>query len=91
MHVTIMKIKNHKIFSMHITNSSYYFLRNIIIRLRYFLKYILSLIYHTFILLSSVFYYCVVTKQINSNKYYIITFCIPSNIYSYSYVIINTV
>ena len=37
------------------------------------------------------FYYSVVTKQIISNKYYIITFCIPYNIYSYFYIIIITV
>ena len=41
--------------------------------------------------LSLRFYYCVVTKQMNCNKYYIIAFCIPYNIYSYSYVITVTV
>ena len=30
------------------------------------------------------FSYCIVTKQINSNKYYIIAPCILCNIYSYS-------
>ena len=32
--------------------------------------------------------YCVVTKLMNSNEYYITTSCIPYNTYSYSYVII---
>ena len=42
-----------------------------------------------FLLLSSRLYYCVVTKQINSNKYYITMFCILYN--TYSYIIIVTV
>ena len=37
------------------------------------------------------FYYCVVTKQMNNNKYYITSFFIPYNTYFYSYVIIITV
>ena len=49
--------------------------------------YILSLIYNTFIPLFLGFYYCVVTKQLNSNKYYITTSYIPYNTYFYSYVI----
>ena len=35
--------------------------------------------------------FCVVTKQMNSNKYYIITSCILCNIYFYSYVITVTI
>ena len=35
--------------------------------------------------------YCVVTKQVNNNNYYYITtFCISCNTYSYSYVITVT-
>ena len=44
-----------------------------------------------FNLLSSGFYYYVVTKQMKSNKYYFTTYCIPYNTYSYFYVIIITV
>ena len=40
--------------------------------------------------MSPGFYYCVVTKQINSNKHYITISCILCNIYSYSYVITIT-
>ena len=43
--------------------------------------------FHSIIPLSSEFYYCVITKQMNSNKHYITIFCIPYNIYSYSYII----
>ena len=32
-----------------------------------------------------------VTKQVNGNKYYIATSCIPCNTYSYSYVITITI
>ena len=46
---------------------------------------------NAFIPLSSWFYYCIVTKQMNSNKHYITTFCIFCNIYSYFYVITVTV
>ena len=45
----------------------------------------------TFIPLSSGFYYYVFPKQMNSNKYYITTYFIPCNTYSYSYVITVTV
>ena len=41
--------------------------------------------------LSLGFYSCVVTKQMNRNKYYFTTYCIPSNTYSYFYVFIITV
>ena len=36
-------------------------------------------------------YYCVVIKQMNSNKYYIIASCITCNTYFYSYVITVTI
>ena len=39
----------------------------------------------------SIIFRDVVTKQMNSNKYYITTFCIPCNIYSHSHVITVTV
>ena len=64
-------------------NNEFENIGNIIIWVRYFLKYILSLILNVLIPLSSGFYYCVATKQMNSNKHYITTFCIPCNIYSY--------
>ena len=45
MHITIMKIKNHKkITNLFFKFTKYYFLENINIWVRYFLKYILSLI-----------------------------------------------
>ena len=69
----------------------YYLLENIIIWVKYFLKYILILKKNIFIPLSLRFYYYVVTKQMNSNKYYIITSFISCNTYSYSYVITVTV
>ena len=47
--------------------------------------------FHSIVLLFSGLYYGVVTKQMNSNKHYITTFCIPCNIYSYSYVITVTI
>ena len=72
-----MKIKNHK----KITNLSfkfkkkYYFLENIIIWVRYFLKYILNFIimlrfrqFDLNIPLSSMFYSSIVAKQMNSNN-----------------------
>ena len=37
--------------------------------------------------LSSRFYSYIVTKQMNSNEYYIIVFCITCNTYPYSYLI----
>ena len=37
------------------------------------------------------FYYCVVTKQINRNINYITASCIPYNTYSYSYIIVVTI
>ena len=40
--------------------------------------------------LSLRFYYCVATKQVNNNNYYITTYCIPYNTYSYSYIITVT-
>ena len=47
--------------------------------------------FHSIIPLSSGFYYCVITKQMNSNKYYIAASCIPYNTYFYSYVITITI
>ena len=38
--------------------------------------------------LSSRFYSYIVTKQMNSNEYYIIAFCITCNTYPHSYLII---
>ena len=52
-------------------NNEFENIGNIIIWVRYFLKYILSLILNVLIPLSSGFYYCVATKQMNSNKHYI--------------------
>ena len=74
MHITIIKIKNHK----KLTKSLFQiiFFLNIIIWVKYFIKYILSLILNDFIPLSSGFYYYVVTKEKNSNKRYITAFCI---------------
>ena len=40
-----------------------------------------------FISLSLKFYYCVITKQMNNNKYYITVSFISCNTYTYSYVI----
>ena len=37
--------------------------------------------------LFSGFYFCVITEQMNNNKYYIAVSCIPCNIYSHFYVI----
>ena len=37
------------------------------------------------------FYYCVIIKQMNSNKNYITTFCISCNTYSYSYSCVITI
>ena len=83
---------------MFLSNLKILFLRNIIIWVRYFLKYILIFIlmlqfrqFDLNIPLSLGFYSCVITKQMNSNKYYITTFSIPCNIYFYSYVITITV
>ena len=42
---------------------------------------------NAFIPLSSGFYYYIVTKQMNSNKYYTTTSFISCNTYSYSHVI----
>ena len=44
-----------------------------------------------FISLSLKFYYCVIIKQMNNNKYYITASFIPCNTYTYSYIITITV
>ena len=90
MHISIMKIKNHKL----ITILSFkfkkkkiyiyiYILGNIVIWVKHFLKYILILKKkkNAFIPLYSGFNNYVISKQMNSNKYYITTSFIPYNTY----------
>ena len=53
------------------------------IYIRFDLKYFHSIVFRVL--------FCVVTKQMNSNKYYITTSCIHCNTYSYSYVTTVTI